>query len=612
MRRILIVLLFLLPPPLLSQIGTIVGLVTDASTGDPIAGVSVVVTGTKNGASSALNGRYVIQRVLPGKHKVRATYVGYQSVSVADVLVNAGDTTRVDFRLPPASIQAECVQIVGASPQIQKDATYAVRLACTPQEFNTEEYSHIVDNGFLDALSNPLSTFSIDVDVASYSNVRRFLQGGSLPPADAVRTEEMINYFAYDYPQPTGNDPFSITTEMSRCPWNQEHQLLLIGLQGRRIPTASLPPANLVFLIDVSGSMDEPNKLPLVKASFRLLVDQLRPVDQVAIVVYAGTTGLVLPPTRGDQKSKILEAIDNLEAGGSTAGGAGLLLAYKTAHESFLTDGNNRIVWATDGDFNVGVSSTSELIRLVEDKRREGVSLSLLGFGMGNLKDSRLEQLADKGNGNYAYVDNFTEARRVLVGQMAGTLFTIAKDVKIQVEFNPLRVQGYRLIGYENRLLSKEDFNNDAKDAGELGSGHCVTALYELIPPGVAFTISRGDSLKYQATRLTPTASSSRDLMTVKLRYKPPADTTSILISKTLEDQSAAFERTSPNFRFASSVAEFAMLLRKSPYKEGSSFDALINRASHAFGRDPEGYRAEFVRLAASAKLLAASAKRTD
>src|SRR5579862_9522077 len=365
--------------------------------------------------------------------------------------------------------------------------------------FNTEEYDAIIENPFLNAIQNPLSTFSIDVDAGSYSNVRRFLQNGQLPPTGAVRIEELINYFHYEYPQPSNDDPFSINTEVGTCVWNPQHQLVMIGLQGKKIPTENLPASNLVFLIDVSGSMMEPEKLPLVQKSLKMLVDQLREQDRVSLVVYAGNAGLVLPSTPGSEKIKIKNAIDALEAGGSTAGGAGIQLAYKVASQHFIRNGNNRIILCTDGDFNVGPSSDSELFDIIDKEKKTGVFLTVLGYGMGNYKDAKMEKLADKGNGNHAYIDNEMEAKKVLVNEFGGTLFTIAKDVKLKIEFNPAIVQAYRLIGYENRMLNKEDFNNDSKDAGELGSGHTVTAVYEIIPVGVKDEFSQlVDPLKYQ------------------------------------------------------------------------------------------------------------------
>jgi Ca-activated chloride channel family protein len=383
-----------------------------------------------------------------------------------------------------------------------------------------EQYARIYDNRFLATGTHPLSTFSIDVDAASYSNIRRFLTSGQRPPADAVRIEEMINYFSYTYPEPDGSEPFSVTTEMGPAPWNPQHQLVLVGLQGRRISRENLPPSNLVFLLDVSGSMNAPDKLPLVQSAFRLLVKQLRREDRVAIVVYAGAAGLVLPSTPGSERDQILAAIDQLEAGGSTAGGAGIQLAYRVAKEHFIPGGNNRVILATDGDFNVGVSSDAELVRMIEEKRNEGTYLTVLGFGTGNLQDAKMEQLADKGNGNYAYVDNINEARKVFVHELGATLLTIAKDVKIQVEFNPARVQAYRLIGYENRILASEDFNDDARDAGELGAGHSVTALYEIVPAGQPLDVSVGkvDSLKYQPVATERRTYASSEYRSIKLR----------------------------------------------------------------------------------------------
>jgi Ca-activated chloride channel family protein len=480
--------------------------------------------------------------------------------------------------------------------------------------FNTEDYDHIKENPFLKVTDNPLSTFSIDVDAASYSNVRRFLNNGALPPAGAVRIEEMINYFHYEYPQPTSDKPFSINTEISDAPWNKNHKLVLIGLQGKRIPTQDLPASNLVFLIDVSGSMNMDNKLPLVKASMKMLVDQLRDQDRVAIVVYAGAAGLVLPPTSGEDKTKIKDAIDNLEAGGSTAGGAGIKLAYKTAKEHFVKEGNNRVILCTDGDFNVGESSDDAMERMIEQERKSGVFLTVLGYGMGNYKDNKMQKLADKGNGNHSYIDGINEAKKVLVNEFGGTLFTIAKDVKLQIEFNPAKVQGYRLIGYENRMLAKEDFNDDKKDAGELGSGHTVTALYEVIPAGVNDEfLKKVDDLKYQDNKKEITATANTDeILTVKFRYKAPDGDVSKLIEHAVIDRQTAITKTSENFRFAASVAEFGMLLRDSEFKSGASYSNVIKMAKSARGVDEEGYRIEFIRLVESAKLLAKETKEVD
>ena len=473
------------------------------------------------------------------------------------------------------------------------------------KDSNTETYDGIEENRFHDAKDTPLSTFSIDVDTASYSNVRRFLQNEELPPAGAVRIEELINYFSYGYPEPKAGDPFSVSIEVSRAPWNTSHELVRIGLKGRSVPAAERPLSNLVFLVDVSGSMQDADKLPLLKRSLRALVDKLAPDDRVAIVVYAGSSGLVLPSTRGADRSRILMALDGLEAGGSTNGAEGIRLAYQTARENFLKEGNNRVILCTDGDFNVGVTSQSELISLIEKERSSGVFLSVLGFGTGNLKDSTMEKLADKGNGNYSYIDSPSEGRKVLVEQMGATLFAIAKDVKVQVEFNPARVAGYRLIGYENRLLAKEDFNDDKKDAGEIGAGHTVTALYEVVPAGQNLPDQPSvDPLKYQfpaAGRST----GSEDLLTVKLRFKAPDGDKSRLIESPVQASAEkAFDQASPDFQFAAAVAAFGMKLRGSPHAGDLSWKAIQNIARRNLGEDPGSYRAEFLTLVEKARQL--------
>jgi Ca-activated chloride channel family protein len=481
-----------------------------------------------------------------------------------------------------------------------------------PVEGNTEAYSHIDENPFLDAARAPLSTFSIDVDTASYSNTRRFLKDGQLPPKDAVRIEELVNYFSYDYPQPVGDAPFSVTAEVSEAPWNPAHRLVHIGLQGKRIPLENLPPANLVFLVDVSGSMNDARKLPLLKSAMKVLVEQLSARDRVAIVVYAGNSGLVLPPTAGDRKGEILSALDRLEAGGSTNGGEGIRLAYKVAQESFIKGGSNRVILATDGDFNVGVTSEGDLVRLIEEKRRSGVFLSVLGFGTGNVKDSTMEQLADKGNGNYAYIDTQEEARKVLGQQVGGTLFTIAKDVKVQVEFNPKQAAAYRLIGYENRLLRDRDFNDDAKDAGEIGAGHTVTALYEVVPYGQKWENPGVDPLKYQQPTAPNEMAGSDELLTVKLRYKEPTEERSKLLNIGVADRRANLAAASENFRFASAVAAFGMLLRDSRYKADASYKQVLELARASTGGDRQGYRSEFVQLVETARLLSSRRAAND
>ncbi len=474
----------------------------------------------------------------------------------------------------------------------------------TIPEFNTEEYDRIYENLFKSTNQNPLSTFSIDVDTASYSNVRSFIHANQMPPKDAVRIEEMINYFDYNYPRPEGAHPFSIITEISACPWNSQNRLLHIGLQGKTLDYSDIRPSNLVFLIDTSGSMDTNNKLPLLKRSMRLLLNNLNPQDRVAIVAYAGSAGLVLPSTPAHEQKTIRKALRKLNAGGSTAGGEGIELAYKVAVENFIRGGNNRIIMATDGDFNVGISSTSEMVRLIEEKRKAGIFLTICGFGMGNYKDGRMEQISNAGNGNYFYIDNIQEAKKVFVAEMRATLFTIAKDVKIQIEFNPARVKAYRLIGYENRLMASEEFNDDSKDAGELGAGHTVTALYEIVPPASAQDVREADQLKYQRTRVSPEAIAGNELLTIKLRYKAPVENQSTLIELPVADDKVEFARTSENFRFSAAVAGFGMLLRDSQFKGDLNFEQVITLAENAAGSDENGYRTEFISLVKSCALL--------
>src|SRR5690606_22022774 len=489
------------------------------------------------------------------------SFIGYNTKEVVvgksnviNVTLNA-EISELDEVVVTGYAAQRKARIAGSVSTIRKEKSYDQ----PAPNWNTEEYDRISENIFHGALKNPLSTFSIDVDAASYSNMRRYINNGQLPPKDAVRIEELINYFDYDYEQPTGEHPFAFHTEISSAPWNTKHKLVHIGLQGKSIPTKDLPPSNLVFLIDVSGSMSDYNKLPLLKSSFKMLVEQLRPQDHIAIVVYAGAAGLVLDSTPGSEKRKILDALEKLEAGGSTAGGAGINLAYSVARKNFVENGNNRIILATDGDVNIGESSNAAMERLIEEKRKEGVYLTVLGYGMGNYKDSKMEVLADKGNGNYAYIDNINEARKVLVNEFGGTLFTIAKDVKLQVEFNPAKVQAYRLIGYENRILRNEDFNNDKKDAGDLGSGHTVTALYEIIPVGVDSKFFSIDDLKYQKSKIDPKATTSKELMTIKFRYKKPDGDTSRLIVHTLSDKFTDPEATSDILRWSAAVASFGM-----------------------------------------------------
>lgn len=480
------------------------------------------------------------------------------------------------------------------SPQAQSDSyqyqpnSEALK---SKESVNTEEYNKIYDNSFLDPIKNPLSTFSVDVDTASYSNIRRYIESGQVPPKDSARIEEMINYFTYDYPQPTGTDPFSINMEMSQAPWNKEHKLVQIGLQGKTIDKKDIPASNLVFLIDTSGSMAD--SLVNLKESFKLLVSQLRESDRISIVTYAGSSEVVLDSAYGTEKNKINQAIDRMQSGGSTAGAAGIATAYEIAKKNFIADGNNRVILATDGDFNVGISSEAELVKMIEEKRNQGTFLSVLGFGMGNYQDSKMEQLADKGNGNYSYIDSLKEAKKVFVDGMAGTLLPIAKDVKLQIEFNPAKVKSYRLIGYENRLLNKEDFNNDKKDAGDMGAGSSVTAFYEIIPAENTSV----DKLKYQENVVKSEDFMTNEIINVKFRYKDPKGTESKLITKALEENNLEIENTSDNFRFAASVAGFGMILRDSEYKGDITLSKVTDMANKSKGFDAEGYRRDFIKL---------------
>lgn len=588
------------------------GRVSDASSGSPLAGAQVVLKGTRLGALTAADGRYRLAAVrtlqLGPSAVLVVSKLGYRTAEAQ--VSTTPDRVEHDVQLHPAALALEGLVVAGQAARarpvrdvsgLAAAAVAAGAVGSPPyrprrEPWNTEAYDRIEEQGFVAAASAPLSTFSIDVDRASYSNVRRFLMQGQRPPKDAVRIEELVNYFPYAYPPPAAGQPFSLTAEVASAPWRPQHRLLRIGLQSRRVETERLPPSNLVFLIDVSGSMQSPDKLPLVKQSLRLLVHELRAADRVALVVYAGSAGLVLPSTPGSEKTRILAAIDQLEAGGSTAGGAGLRLAYDVARQGYLPRGNNRVVLATDGDFNVGVSSDAEMVRLVEEKRREGTALTVLGFGTGNLKDSKMEKLADHGNGNYAYIDGLLEARKVLVQEMGGTLLTLAKDVKLQVEFNPARVQAYRLIGYENRRLANEAFNDDAKDAGELGAGHSVTALYEIVPVGVRTDVPiRGvDALRYQAPARADTRSAGAELAFVKVRYKEPREERSRLVQHAVRDRPA---QPAGELAFAAAVAGFGMLLRDSEFRGALTAGQVLALARQARGQDAEGYRADFIRL---------------
>jgi len=589
------------------------GRVTDKHSGTPIEGAQLSVEGETQGTLTDRNGGYTLS--FPDgwagrRITVVVQHVGYNTTRKRIRL--SGGSNTLDLRLAPektvldamVSVVATAFEQAWRSPAAAGALMFRQDLAGRfNPHFNTESYGLIEENVFLLAATNPLSTFSIDVDRASYANVRRFIHDGVRPPIDAVRIEELINYFPYDDPAPDGAAPLAIHIEVAPAPWQPLHRLVRIALKGRPVDMSEAPPSNLVFLMDVSGSMNSPDKLPLLKTAFGMLVDQLRPQDRVAIVVYAGAAGLVLPSTPGSEKETILDAIQSLEAGGSTAGGAGIRLAYDVAADHHIEGGNNRVILATDGDFNVGVSGDAEMVRLIEEKREQGTFLTVLGFGTGNLKDAKMEQIADHGNGNFSYIDSALEAKKVLVNEMGGTLLTIAKDVKLQVEFNPKRVAAYRLIGYENRLLAAEDFEDDTKDAGELGAGHSVTALYEIIPVGVESPVEvRGlDSLRYQTNRTRPDAAGSEELLFVKLRYKEPTEDESRLLDLPVMDHTGA---ASVDFRFASAVAAWGMLLRESEYCTDFAIDDVIQLARNALGTDEEGYRSEFVRLVETAQAL--------
>ncbi len=584
----------------------------------PLAGASILIKGSNYGTVTDMDGFFKFTYAKPEATLI-VTYLGYET---EEVEVKAGEEQSITLK--PKKVELEEINVAAYSMERKAKAdsrSFLMRTQVMPAtsgyagaiypvegapDYNTEDYAVINENRFFEATKEPLSTFSIDVDAASYSNMRRFLKNGQEPPKDAVRIEEMVNYFNYDYSKPAGEHPFTVNTEISECPWAPDHRLLHIGLQGKHIPMDDLPASNLVFLIDVSGSMSAANKLPLLKASFKMLTDQLRPQDKVAMVVYAGAAGVVLEPTGGDNQQKIKDALSKLEAGGSTAGGAGIQLAYKLAKEQFVEGGNNRVILATDGDFNVGASSDAAMVRMIEEKRESGIFLTVLGFGMGNYKDNKMQQLANKGNGNHAYIDDISEAKKVLVSEFGGTMFAIAKDVKIQIEFNPAKVRGYRLIGYENRLLNNEDFHDDRKDAGEMGSGHTVTALYEIIPAGVESEhLAEVDDLKYQTTKVDKSANKSKELLTIKLRYKQPDGNKSRLIEEAVIDRDTKLENTSDNFRWAAAVAEFGLLLRDSAFKGKATYLHCKQLAENAKCEDPHGYRREMIDLIDGMKSLA-------
>jgi Ca-activated chloride channel family protein len=602
---------------------SISGFVSDNS-GLPLPGVNIVEKGTTNGAQTNFDGKYVINANVGGtlvfsyvgfktfekKIKKNSTILNvilYEDAAQLEEVVVTGYGIKKEKKALGYAVSSNNDQKViirgmsslnGSKSGVLGDGNYVISRNNTNVDTDDEAYGRIQENIFKSVVAAPFSTFSIDVDKAGYSNIRRFINNGQEVPQDAVKIEEMINYFSYNYPQPSGDDPFSISTEVASSPWNKDAKLVRIGIKGKDISTEKVPASNLVFLLDVSGSMSDPNKLPLLKSALQILVNKLRETDKVSIVVYAGAAGLVLKPTSGIHKKEIMQAIEKLSAGGSTSGGEGIALAYKIAEENFIKGGNNRVILATDGDFNVGASSDRAMENLISEKRKNGVFLTCLGFGMGNYKDSKMETLADKGNGNHAYIDTMQEAHKVLGTEFFGTIYTIAKDVKIQVEFNPSKVQAYRLVGYENRLLNDEDFKDDSKDAGELGSGHTVTALYEIIPVGVKSKYNKDlPDLKYTKTSKIDYGN---EMLTVKFRYKEPDGDDSKLIEKIVLDKNTNFENASEDFKYAASVALFGMQLRNSEFINSFKTEDVIKLAEAGKGMDKDGYRSEFIRLVKS------------
>ncbi|WP_425658188.1 YfbK domain-containing protein [Tenacibaculum ascidiaceicola] len=584
-KKLFYAMLLLSSITLVAQQRIITGVVSDES--GPLPGVTIVVKGTTNGTETDFDGRYSISAN-------KGDVLVFSFVGMKTLEEKVKESSVINILMEADSVLEEVV-VTGYGSLRGKKAfsSGVIRIRGRNQIENRDSYVGRSENIFKSPINSPLSTFSIDVDKASYSNIRRMINNGQKVPKEAVKIEEMINYFDYKYPQPKGRHPFSITTEVVSTPWNKDTQLVRIGLKGKEYKEEKLPASNLTFLIDVSGSMSEQNKLPLLKSAFKLLVNQLREKDKVAIVVYAGAAGVVLKPTSGNEKGKILEALDQLKAGGSTAGGEGIELAYKLAKENYIKDGNNRVILATDGDFNVGASSNVAMEELIEKKRKSGVFLSVLGFGYGNYQDDKLEVLADKGNGNHAYIDTMQEAQKVFSKEFGGTLYTIGKDVKIQVEFNPKKVQAYRLVGYENRLLNDEDFVDDTKDAGELESGHTVTALYEVIPVGVKSKFLKNlPKLKY--TQNKKLDNFDDELLTVKFRYKLPKETKSIELVKIVKDEVLA---PTNDMNFISAVALFGMQLSKSKFKNKSKIEDVLKLVEGELGEDKDGYRSEFIRL---------------
>jgi Ca-activated chloride channel homolog len=608
----LILFTLLLPAPSADEIS---GVVIDFQ-GQVLPGSTVVLTfpdGSERTQVTNERGEFAFRKLKYGMYRLRVELAGFMTRTIEGLVPGIrAQGLRVTLEIGELT---ETVTVTGESPSVhvvssaiasQSAVETLNRVRVPSARFITESYDYMLDNPFQRASHYPLSTFSTDVDTASYSNMRRFLTERELPPKDSVRIEELLNYFEYEYPDPKGKDPIAVRLELASCPWKTEHRLLAIGLRAKEIEEGSRAPLNLVFLIDVSGSMEDDNKLPLVKSSLRMLTSHLRDDDSIAMVVYAGASGLVLPHTKGAERAKILEALDRLEAGGTTNGGEGIELAYRVAGEHHREDAIHRVILATDGDFNVGISDEGQLVRLIEDKAKSGVFLTVLGFGMGNYKDSTLEKLADKGNGNYAYIDTAQEARKVLYEQATGTLVTVAKDVKLQIEFNPARVEAYRLIGYENRVLEAEDFRDDRKDAGDVGAGHLVTALYEIVPAGESIDLPEMSRLKYQRPAQLSRAGETEEILTLKLRYKNPDGIRSREIQRVLTERDfQAFDDVTRDFKWAAAVAAFGMTLRDSPYRGEWSFDEALQLAREGLSASPDEYRSEFLNLVSSAREIA-------
>jgi Ca-activated chloride channel homolog len=601
-KIILFIALFLCVTNLVLAQKTIKGVVRDKDSNEPLPAASIVIKGTTIGTLSDIDGKYSITLPDSNKHTLVFAYTGFSN---KEVPIKKSKT--IDILLESSTLQEVVVTGYGYDNS-GNDYSYSnssntdrksKKKAKKQEPIGTEKYNHKDENTYKNPKKEPLSTFSVDVDKAAYANVRRYINDNSMPPKDAIRVEEMINYFDYNLPQPTDSHPVKVGSELGVCPWNKQHYLMKIDIQAQKQQYADAPANNFVFLIDVSGSMQSPEKLALLKEAFKIFVKQLRPIDLVSIVTYAGNAGLVLETTEGSEKEKIIKAIDNMEAGGSTAGGAGIELAYKIAEENYDSRGNNRVILASDGDFNVGISSTEDLENLITEKRKKDIYLSVLGFGKGNINDEGMETLADKGNGNYFYIDNIKEANKVFNKELTGTILTIAKDVKFQIEFNPLAVESYRLVGYENRLLNDEDFNDDKKDAGEIGAGNSVTALYEIVPKGVLMTDSedkRKDELRYQTKEMVA-QNKSTELAFIKMRYKKTSRFKSTLLSQTIDNQVISLDKTSDNFRFAAAVAAFGQVAKESNFKGDFNYHKIIDLAQGAKGVDTEGYRQEFIEL---------------